>query len=401
MLKIDERLFQRLVEVRRDLHRNPELSWQEYRTADQVCSFLDDLSDVDYRRDVAGAGIVAEIDRGNSDRWVALRADMDALPVNEETELPFASSVPGVMHACGHDAHMTVLLGAAALLADQAELPAPIRFLFQPAEETGDGAKAMIEADVLQDVGMIFGGHVDRHYPVGSIVVTDGAVNASSDQFSIHIQGRGGHAARPHETVDTVVVGSLLVMAVQTIVSREINPSHPSVVTVGRFEAGTAANVIADRATLKGTVRAQDAEVRLSLESSLRRIARSIAQLHNADIDVEFKRGTPELVNQGVPVNLARGAATDVVGASHVLSMETANMGGEDFSYYLQHVPGCYVRYGSRSEERHAFPAHSSRFDVDESVLAVGASYLARIANLAGAYLAASNDNLAASGATP
>ena len=401
MLKPDKRLYDRLVSVRRDFHQNPELSWQEYRTADQVCAFLDELPEISYRRDVAGVGIVAELKRGRGDRWVALRADLDALPVHEETELPFASSVPGVMHACGHDVHTTVLLGAAALLASEPDLPAPIRFLFQPAEETGDGAQAMIEAGVLKDVGMIFGGHVDRHYPVGSIVVTDGAVNASSDRFELHIQGRGGHAARPHETVDAVVVGSLLVMAVQTIVSREINPSHPSVVTVGRFEAGSAPNVIADRATLLGTVRAQDAEVRLNLEASFRRIASSIAQLHGADIDVEFQRGTPALINEGVAVGLARDAATDVVTADRVLAMETANMGGEDFSYYLQHVPGCYVRYGSQGGDRHAFPAHSSRFDVDETVLAVGASYLARIAKVAGAYLVASPDTLPATEAAP
>lgn len=392
MSRVNAHLFEQLVELRRDFHRHPELSWQEYRTSDQVCGFLDQLPGITYRRDVAGVGIVAEIANGTDGPWVALRADMDALPVQEETQLPFASDSAGVMHACGHDAHMTIALGAAALLAKEAKLPAPIRLLFQPAEETGDGAKAMIEADALQNVGMIFGGHVDRHYPVGTVVVTDGPVNASSDQFTIHIQGKGGHAARPHETIDAVVVGALLVMAVQTIVSREINPSHPSVVTVGRFEAGSAHNVIADHARLMGTVRAQDPEVRLRLEASLRRIANSIGQLHDADVEVEFQRGTPELINRGVPVQLARRAASEAVGADRVLSMETANMGGEDFSYYLQHVPGCYVRYGSHSDETNAYPAHSSRFDIDETVLATGASYLAQVAIVAGEYLSSSCD---------
>ncbi|MDG2383668.1 MAG: amidohydrolase [Pirellulaceae bacterium] len=395
MAKFEKNLFERLVQIRRDLHQHPELSYQEYRTADRVCAFLDQLPEVNYRQKVAGAGVVAEIVRGRfaeKASWVALRADLDALPMHEETGLPFASSVPGVMHACGHDVHTTALLGAATLLAEESELAAPIRLLFQPAEETGDGAQAMIEAGALRDVGMIFGGHVDQHYPVGTIVVAEGTVNASSDAFVIHIQGRGGHAARPHQTIDAVMVGSLLVMALQTIVSREINPSHPAVVTVARFEAGTAANVIADTATLQGTVRAQDADVRLRLEAALKRMAASIGQLHGAKVSVEISRGTPMLINQGKALELARNSAIDVVSHDQVLPMESANMGGEDFSYYLEHVSGCYVRYGARGSDQHGYPAHSAKFDVDESVLAVASSYLARVAKTAASYLATANN---------
>jgi hippurate hydrolase len=223
-------------------------------------------------------------------------------------------------------------------------------------------------------------------------VVTDGPVNASSDRFTIRIRGRGGHAARPHETVDAVVVGSLFVMAVQTIVSREINPAHPSVVTVGRFDAGTASNVIADQALLEGTIRAQEPEVRDNLDASIQRIAKSIAQLHAATVDVEIHKGTPALINRGMPTELARQAASDVVPPDYVLAMETANMGGEDFSYYVENVPGCYVRFGSMTDERHAFPAHSSRFDIDESVLAYGASYLSRVATIAGNHLSGTHE---------
>ncbi len=391
MAKLEKNLFERLVQMRRDLHQHPELSCQEHRTADRVCAFLDQLPKVEYRRNVAGTGVVAEIVRGRfaeEASWVALRADLDALPIQEETGLPFASSVPGVMHACGHDVHTTGLLGAAALLAEESELDAPIRLLFQPAEETGDGAQAMIAAGALRNVGMIFGGHVDQHYPVGTIVVAEGAVNASSDTFVIHIQGQGGHAARPHQTIDAVVVGSLLVTALQTVVSREINPSNPAVLTVARFEAGTAPNVIADAATLQGTVRAQDADVRLRLEAALKRMATSIGLLHGAKISVEVCRGTPALINQGKAVELARNSAIDVVSHEQVLPLESANMGGEDFSYYLEHVSGCYVRYGGRGNDQHEYPAHSAKFDVDESVLAVASSYLARVAKMAGSYLA-------------
>ena len=375
-------LYTRMVELRRDLHAHPELSWQEKRTADQICRYLDQLG-IRYRRNVAGTGIVAEI-RGKADGpWVALRADTDALPVFEETGEPFASQTPGVMHACGHDAHTTMLLGAAELLSRD-ELPAPVRLIFQPAEECGEGAPAMIEAGALENVAMIFGGHVDRHFPVGSIAVTEGPVNASSDAFSIRITGRGGHAARPHETIDAVVVGSLLVMSLQTIVSREVNPSHPSVVTIGRMDAGTAGNVIAGRAHLEGSIRAQDARVRAALVRSIERIAKSIGQLHAASVEFKMGPGTPVLVNEPASTQIARGAAAAVVGESNVPRMEMASMGGEDFSYYLQRIPGCYVRFGTAREGVEQFPAHSGGFNIDEQALAVGASYFHAIAKMAG-----------------
>ena len=379
----DSALFRQIVALRRDLHQHPELSRQEMRTAQKIADFLDQLG-LSYRRQVAGHGIIAEIPANSAGPCVALRADMDALPVIEETGLPFASQTHGIMHACGHDGHTSMLLGAAALLAEERELPAPVRMIFQPAEETGEGAQAMIDAGALDGVALIFGGHVDRHFPVGSIAVTDGAVNASSDRFCVRITGKGGHAARPHETVDAVVVGSLMVMAIQTIVSREINPAHPSVVTVGRFEAGTAGNVIAGQATLQGSIRAQHQEVREYLHGSIERIAKSIGQLHGASVEVRIDCGTPPLINPPEVATLARHAASSVVGEQSVLNMETANMGGEDFSYYLACVPGCYVRLGTAREGVEQYPAHSSRFDFDEEALAVGAAYYHAVAIAAG-----------------
>ena len=359
---LDLPLFDRLVALRRDLHRHPELGWQERRTASKICEFLDELG-LAHRRDVARTGVIAEIPGRSGGPGIALRADMDALPIIEETGLPYASETPGVMHACGHDGHTTMLLGAAALLAREQYLPATVRLIFQPAEETGQGAQAMIEEGAIENVTMIFGGHIDRHFPLGSVVVTDGPVNASSDTFSIHITGRGGHAARPHETVDAVVAGSLLVSALQTIVSREVNPAHPSVVTVGRFDAGTAANVIAGQARLEGSIRSQDQDVRLSLHRSIERIAKSIGELHGAAVDVRIRLGTSPVINPPGPTRLARQAASDVIDPKNVLKMTTANMGGEDFSHYLDEVPGCYVRFGMAHEGVCHFPAHSSRFD--------------------------------------
>ncbi len=379
-------LYQRMVDLRRDLHQHPELSWQENRTAAKVCEFLDSLG-VAYQSGVAGTGIVAELPGRRPGPVLALRADLDALPIHEETGLSFSSRVEGVMHACGHDGHTSMLLGAAALLA-QESLPVPVRLIFQPAEEGGDGALAMVKAGALQDVAMIFGGHLDRHYDVGTIAVTEGPVNASSDRFTVQITGRGGHAARPHETVDAVVVGALLVIAIQTIVSREVNPAHPSVVTVGRFDAGTAANVIAGRATLEGTIRAQDLDVRQSLQRAVRRIAESVGQLHGAAMAVTIEEGTAPVINPEGPTALARQAAIEAVGQANVVRMAVANMGGEDFASYLNHVPGCYVRFGSRTPGTEGFPAHSSRFDFDEQALSVGATYYSAVAQVVGQHLA-------------
>ncbi|MEZ6061398.1 MAG: M20 family metallopeptidase [Planctomycetaceae bacterium] len=314
---------------------------------------------------------------------VAVRGDMDALPVQEETGLEFASEVRGMMHACGHDGHTTMVLGAAVLLKDR-RLPATVRLIFQPAEETGLGASRMIDEGVLDGVSMIFGGHVDRHYDAGCIAISSGPVNASTDQFEITIRGGGGHAARPHEAVDTVVVGSLLVMALQTIVSREVDPAHPSVVTVGEFHAGTAPNVLSSLAVLRGTIRAQEESVRRHLKTSIRRISESIGQLHDTAVSVEIHEGTPAVVNSEDMIQLATQAAIAAVGAERTVSMRAANMGGEDFGFYLQKVPGCYVRFGSLVPGKEGYPAHSSRFDFDEQALAVGAAWFAAVAEIAG-----------------
>ena len=381
--QIDPALFERIVSMRRDLHRHPELSGKEYRTQGQIKAFLDELG-ISYRP-IADTGLLAEIPGQFEDApRVALRADIDALPIGEETGLPFSSETEGVMHACGHDGHTSILLGAAALLVEDPPPQAPVRLLFQPAEEIGKGARMMMKEGALENVAMIFGGHIDRHYPLGTIIVSDGPVNASSDCFKLSIGGKGGHAARPHETVDAVVVGSLLVMAIQTIVSREVNPAHPSVVTVGRFDAGTAANVIAAHAHLEGTIRAQDPEVRNALHDSIRRVSGAIGQLHGAQIDLEILRGTPPVINPPELAELCREAAIQAVGESSVRKLEVANMGAEDFGYYMEAVPGCYVRFGTTVEGVEPHPAHSSEFDFDERVLGIGARYyhsLVRVAS--------------------
>ncbi len=375
-------VFDRMVAIRRDLHRHPELSWQEERTAERASARLRELG-IPQRR-LAGTGIVADLPGRDGAPRVALRADMDALPIQEETGLPFASVHDGVMHACGHDGHTSMLLGAAELLAGERELPAPVRLIFQPAEETGNGAKAMVDAGALEGVAIVFGGHLDRTFPPGTVIVTDGVVNASTDTFRIRIVGQGAHAARPHEGVDAVVAGSFVVTALQAIVAREVNPAHPAVVTVGRFHAGSASNIMAGEAELEGTIRAHDPHVRDHLLHAVRRVAESVAALHHAAAQVTFRDPTPALRNAAPMAALARRAAGRVVPERAVTALRHANMGAEDFSWYLERVPGCYVRYGGQLRGRESPPAHSSRFDFDEDALAIGAAWLRAVALEAG-----------------
>lgn len=378
---VDDSIFDRMVSIRRDLHRHPELGWQEERSAERICEVLSELQ-IPHRR-LCDTGVVAEIPGSIDLPCVALRADIDALPIQEQTGLPFASVNDGVMHACGHDGHTSMLLGAAELLAADDGPEAPVRLIFQPAEEGGGGAERLIEAGVLDDVAVIFGGHVDRRFPVGTLLVTPGVVNASTDWFNICITGRGGHAGRPHEAVDAVVLGSLMVMAFQTIVSREIDPGAPSVISIGKFHSGSAANAIAERAEIEGTIRAHNPEVRAHLRESLERIAISVAASHGAEVEVALRDGAPPVENSAEMAALSREAAAAVVPDRKVWYLRQANMGAEDFSHYLRQVPGCYIRIGAQLPGRKGFPAHSSRFDFNEEALGYGAAWFRQMSHVA------------------
>ncbi|MCP3933680.1 MAG: amidohydrolase [Bacteroidetes bacterium] len=392
MKRITDSIFNRIVKVRRDLHQHPELSWEEHRTTERICAELDKL-DISYFRPLK-TGVIADLPGPKGVPKVALRADIDALPIFEETGLPFTSTNEGIMHACGHDGHTAMLIGAAEILSKKKNLPAPVRLIFQPAEEKGNGANKMLKAGALDDVGMIFGGHLDRHFPTGSLVVTEGPVNAAADAFRIEISGQGAHAARPHESVDAVVVGSLMVMAIQTIVSREVNPAHPAVISVGRFEAGTVANAIAAQAVLEGTIRTQEDVVRDHFSEAIRRIAESVGRLHGASIKVDIFRGNPVLSNPPEMTEIARKAAINVVEKSQVKKLILANMGGEDFGNFMEKVPGCYIRFGAMLDGHENFPAHSSKFYFDEKALAYGTAWFCEVAEIAGRILAKNTDDI-------
>ncbi|MEZ6186481.1 MAG: M20 family metallopeptidase [Planctomycetota bacterium] len=376
-------VFARMVALRRDLHRHPELSFEEERTACQIAAALRELG-LEPRR-IAGTGLVVDLPGVGDGARVALRADTDALPIQETTGLPFGSETAGIMHACGHDGHSSMLLGAAALLVQGPPPPAPVRLLWQPAEEQGAGALALIEAGALEGVGAIFGGHLDPRLPTGTLVCDDGPMNASSDTFRVEVLGQAGHGARPHEARDALVIGSQLVVALQTVVSRELDPGQAAALSVGRFQAGSAPNVIAGRALLEGTLRAQSPEVRAQLLAALERIVKGTAAASGARLELEVQRGTPPVVNAPASAALGRQAARDV--GAEVVPLPTANLGGEDFACYLERVPGCYVRYGARPTARAWAPAHSGGFDFDEAALAIGARWLARVAAVAGATL--------------
>lgn len=330
---VEPAVFERMVTLRREFHRHPELSWQERRTAERVATALEALG-IPWRS-VAGTGIVADLPGPSGVPRIALRADMDALPIHEETELPFASEHEGVMHACGHDGHTSILLGAAELLTRDRELPAPVRLVFQPAEEVGAGAQALVQAGVLDDVAAIFGGHIDPRYPRGHLVISDGIVNASSDAFRMTVTGRGAHGARPHEGIDALVAAASIVLQLQTLVSREVNPADPAVLSVGRFNAGTASNVLAARADLGGTIRAHDPAVRDQLIEGLHRVAEATANATRTTALVEITEGTPAVRNTPRMAAMAREAAGRI-GDVPVEPLRDANLGGEDFGWYLE-----------------------------------------------------------------
>ena len=384
----DEQLRNQLIALRRAIHADPELSFQEERTAQKLERALSEIGARDVRR-AAKTGVVARIAGRRRDApVVALRGDIDALPVREETGLPFASHNEGVMHACGHDVHATWAVAAAALLA-RAPATGDVVVVLQPAEETGHGAPAIIESGALDDVRAIFGGHVDRRFAVGQVVADEGPLAASADMFEIELVGQGAHAARPHESADPIVGLGALIGAMQTIVSRRLNPANPGVVTIGAVHAGTASNVIPDRATLKGTVRAVDAASRTLMLDEVRRLAESIAAAYRLTARVSLDLGTPPIVNPPNATAWARRAAVSILGEENVVPLGFLNLAGEDFAHYMERIPGCFLRIGAREPGGVAIPAHAPKFYAAEESIFVGAAVLAESARVASEALAA------------
>jgi amidohydrolase len=375
-----------LTELRRELHRHPELSWHEEHTASRLEAALA-RAGVSAVHRVAGTGVLGRVPGRRRDRpLVAIRGDIDALPIHEATGLSFASEYPGVMHACGHDVHATWAVGAALLLG-KSPADGDVLILLQPAEEAADGAAAVLDTDVLDGVRAIFGGHVDRRYEIGQVVVQEGPIAASADFFEIELMGTGAHGARPHEAADPVVGAAALVGALQTLVSRRLDPGIPGVVTVATIHAGTADNVIPDRAVLTGTARTVDAGSRALLLDELRHVTQHVAQAYHLRPKVTFARGTPPVVNAPGPVEWAREAVTAVLGAEAVVPLAGTNMAGEDFAFYLERLAGCFLRVGAREPGGPWLPAHSPGFYAAEESAFIGAAVLAEVARRASSAL--------------
>ena len=370
-----------LVEWRRLLHQHPELGFKEHLTAELITQKLTQWR-ITHQTGVAQTGIVATVTGNQPGRTLAIRADMDALPIQEENQVPYRSQHDGKMHACGHDGHTAIALGTAYYLSQHPEIfTGTVKFIFQPAEEGPGGAKPMIEAGVLKnpDVDAIIGLHLWNNLPLGTVGVREGALMAAVESFQCTIQGKGGHGAMPHQTVDSIVVGAQVVTALQTIMSRNVDPLKAGVVTVGKFYAGRARNVIADTAEMSGTVRYFDPGLDGFFKERVEQIIAGVCQSQGASYSLDYWSLYPHVLNDRAIAQLVRSVAETVVETPAGVVPDCQTMGGEDMSFFLQEVPGCYFFLGSANRDRGlAFPHHHPRFDFDEAALGMGVEIFVR-----------------------
>lgn len=376
LLKLED-LFDEMVTLRRDFHMHPELSFQEERTAKVIAEYQQKLG-LEVQTGVGGNGVVATLRGGKPGKTVAIRADFDALPIKEENEVPYKSKNEGVMHACGHDAHTAIALGISkALSSVKDELQGNVVFIHQHAEEQDPGgAKSMVEAGALDGVDVIFATHMENYIPVDHIWHSNEYILASCDDFKIEIKGTGGHAAFPHDTTDVITIGSQLVSNLQQIVSRKVDPLKSAVLTIGSFQAGKASNVISEMATLEGTVRTFDENVRQDIHKWIQNITEHTCKAFGTDYHIDYQFGYPATKNDKAMNELLIHAAKDILNEDHIIEIEP-NMGAEDFSYFLQEVPGTYFFTGSANKEKGIiYPYHHPKFDIDEKALLNGAKVL-------------------------
>ncbi len=373
-----ESIAEEIISIRRDIHQHPELGFDVPRTADIAANMLKDLG-MDVQTGIGKTGVVGNL-RCGAGPTIALRADMDALPVQETGDCEYKSVNDGVMHACGHDGHTAMLLGAAKVLSGQRDqINGTVRFLFQPAEEGEGGARYMIEDGCLEGVDEAYGIHLWNYQKYGEVGVKEGPILAAADQFQITIKGLGGHGAAPQGSVDAVVVSAHLITALQTIVSRNTNPLESTVVSIGMINGGYNFNIIADEIVLKGTARAYTEENRVLIKTRMQEIIDGIGQTFGAAIEFDYRDGYPPTINAEAAFEKLLASATKIVGDG--AGYPYLSMGGEDFSYYAQKVPGCFFFVGSAPEDQpfRSVPQHCSHFDIDERALLVGSSIFVQL----------------------
>lgn len=373
-----EQTYDEMVRLRRDFHMYPELSFEESETARKIAEYQRNLG-LEVKTGVGGNGVVAVLHGAKKGPTVAVRADFDALPIHEENDVPYKSKHPGVMHACGHDAHTAIALGLSKAFSQmKEEIAGDIVFIHQHAEELDPGgAKPMVEAGAVEGVDVIFATHMENYLPVDHVWYSEQYILGACDDFEIEIKGVGGHGAFPQDTVDVLSIGAQLVGSLNQITSRKVNPLKSVVLTIGSFHSGEAANVIADSAVLKGTVRTFDEEVRQDVAKWVKQITEHTCQAHGAECDIDYMFGYPATKNDAAVTKLLVEAAKDVLPGENITAMEP-NMGAEDFSYFLREVPGTYFFTGSANEEKgFVYPYHHPKFDIDEKALLNGAKVIA------------------------
>jgi amidohydrolase len=364
-------LAPRLIEIRRHLHTYPELSGQEHQTAAYVAGVLSS-SGLQVREGVGKTGVVGDLKgQGRDRRTLAIRTDMDALPIQEMTQLEFASRKPGIMHACGHDIHTTVGLGTAMVLADL-QIPGNVRFLFQPAEEIAQGAQWMINDGVMENINAILSTHVFPNIPAGTVAVRYGSLTAAADNLEITIIGESGHGARPHEAIDAIWIAAQVITTLQQAISRTQNPLRPVVLTIGQINGGRAPNVIADQVQLQGTVRSLHPDTRTHLPQWIEEIVAGICQPYGAKYHVNYQAGVPAVRNNARLTKLLESAAQELWGTQKVQVLPEPSLGAEDFSLYLEHAPGAMFRLGVGHQKSVNYPLHHPEFEADESAIITG-----------------------------
>ena len=370
-------LAPRFIEIRRHIHSHPELSGQEYQTSAYVSGVLSSCG-LQVHEGVGKTGIIANLKGSGSERYLAIRTDMDALPIQERTALDFCSRTPGVMHACGHDVHTTVGLGTAMILSElEEELPGSVRFLFQPAEEIAQGADWMIADGAMKDVENILSLHVFPSIPAGAVAVRYGSLTASADDFELTIMGESGHGARPHEAIDAIWIAAQVVTTLQQAISRTQNPLRPVVLTVGQINGGRAPNIIADQVSLKGTVRSLHPETRINLPEWIENIVAGVCQPYGARYHLDYQRGVPSVNNDMGLTQLLEQSAQAVLGSDHVFVLPEPSLGAEDFAMYLEHAPGSMFRLGVGYPNQSNHPLHHPLFEVDETSIVTGVMTMA------------------------